>query len=122
MFLVIALLGVFGGLTASMMKGYDVNTTPEFDRYVNSFDMKTYANDSTLSIDSSSSGSGEFSEYESSFKFGEQVKKTTNQTNQFVKATVKILGLPVEIWYIISGIIFIVMLVAIIFFLRGLKE
>jgi len=122
MFLVIALLGVFGGITASMMVNYDVNTTPEFDNYIDSFDMDSYADDNILGVDSSDSGSGEFSEYESSFKFGEQVKTTANQTDQFVEATVQVLGLPVEIWYIISGIIFIVMLVAIIFFLRGLKE
>lgn len=122
MFLVIALLGVFGGLTASMMVNYDVNTTPEFDQYIDSFDMDTYADSETLGVGSSDAESGDFSEYESSFKFGEQVKTTANQTDQFVEATVDVLGLPVEIWYIISGIIFIVMLVAIIFFLRGLKE
>lgn len=122
MFLVIALLGVFGGLTASMLVNYDVETTPQFDNYINSFDMDVYADDGVLGVDSSDAESGDFSEYESSFKFGEQVKTTGNQTDQFVKATVEVLGLPVEIWYIISGIIFIVMLVAIIFFLRGLKE
>lgn len=122
MFLVIALLAVFGGLTASMMTNYDVNTTPEFETYIDSFDMGSYANEGVLGVGAADSGNGDFSEYESSFKFGEQVKTTANQTDQFVEATVNVLGLPVEIWYIISGIVFIVMLVAIIFFLRGLKE
>lgn len=123
MFLVIAFIGVFGGITASMMYNYDsVETTPEFDAYIDSFDMDQYADDGVLGVGSSDAESGDFSEYESSFKFGEQVKTTGNQTDQFVEATVEVLGLPVEVWYIISGIVFISMLVAIIFFLRGLKE
>lgn len=122
MFLVIALLGIFGGITASMMSSYDVETTPQFDAYIDSFNMETYADENVLGVGSSDAGEGTFSEYESSFKFGEQVKTTANQTDQFVEATVEVLGVPVVVWYIISGIIFILLLVLIIHFLRGITE
>lgn len=122
MFLSIALLTIFGGLGAALLVDYDVETSESFDNYISTFDADVYADKNTLEVDKSNSGSGEFSEYESSFKFGDQVKQTTNQTDQFVEATTEVLGLPSIVWYIISGIIFILMLVLIIYFLRGISE
>lgn len=122
MFLVIALLSVLGALGATLMADYDIETSDSFNNYITTFDSSVYTDENILGVDKSDSTSGEFSEYESSFKFGDQVKQTANQTDSFIKATTSVLGLPAIVWYIISGVLFILMLVLIIYFLRGIKE
>lgn len=124
MFLVISLLTVFGGMTAVLTQNYDVNTSDNYNEYLQSFNADKYANQDRLELSESGSGSssGEFSEYESSFKFGEDIKQTTNQTKTFIRVSGDVLGLPAYIWGIISGAILILLLVAIIYFIRGLNQ
>lgn len=122
MFLILGLLGVFSSLTSSLMVNYDTNTSIEFENYLEQFDSEEYQDSDTLSVDSSSSDSGEFSEYESSFQFGEQVSQTKNQTSAFVSATGEVLGVPSIVWYIVIGVIFILLAVVVVYFLRGLNE
>lgn len=122
MFLVISFLSVFGGLTAVMTQNYDVETSESFESYIDTFDSSAYADQEKLELSKSGSDSGEFSEYEASFKFGDQIKQTSNQTDKFVEATTEVLGLPAYVWYIISGVVMIMLLVAIIYFVRGLNQ
>ena len=123
MFLAISLLTIFGSLGAALMYNYDVETSSDLDNYLNQFDASTYADENTLTVEKQGfEGSGEFSAYESSFRFGDQVKTTGDQTTEFVKATSSILGLPPIVWYIISGVLFILLLITIIYFLRGIME
>lgn len=120
MFIAIALVGVFGSLTYNLTANYNVSNSQEFETYLNAFSADTYADETILNVDSSDAGN-DFAEYEASFKFGEQVKETKNETEAFVKASTEILGLSSQTWVIISSIIFILMLVAIVYFLRGIK-
>lgn len=122
MFLILGLLGVFSGLTSSLMVNYETNTSVTFENYLEQFDSNKYQDENTLNVDSSSSDSGEFSEYESSFQFGEQVSQTKNQTGAFISATGEVLGVPSIVWYIITGVIFILLAVVVVYFLRGLNE
>lgn len=123
MFLIIALLGVFSGLTAGFIANYDeVNTSSSFQSYLNSVNsLNTYADEEVLGVEASDSNS-DFGEYEASFDFVEQVKTTNNQTQLFVSATSEELGLPSAVWWIIGSIIGILLLVAGVFFLRGISE
>ena len=122
-FLVIALLGTFSGITAGMLQNYDsVNTSESFDTYLDNVNaLNVYANEDVLGVEASDSNS-DFGEYEASFDFVEQVKTTNNQTQLLVQATSEELGLPAAVWWIIGSIIGIVLLVAGVFFLRGIKE
>lgn len=123
MFLVVSLIVVLGGMTAVLTQNYDTNTSEELEDYIDTFDADVYADQDKFELEKSgSTESGEFSEYEASFTFGDQVKQTANQTDAFVGATTEILGLPSYVWYIISGVIFIGLLIAIIYFVRGLSQ
>lgn len=121
MFLAVSLLGVIGGLTSSLLYNYNVSTSSSFNEYMNTFDANEYADQNKLEVQKSDSES-EFSLYESSFQFGDQIKQTQNQTNTFVKETSRVLGLPAQIWYIIIGVVTIIILVAIVYFIRGLSQ
>jgi len=122
MFLVVSLVGVIAGLAGTMMNPYEVETTSEFDNYVDQFNPDDYQNEELLELDSSNSQNGEFSEYESSFKFGEQVKTTKNQTSAFVSATTAVLGIPAIVWYIVAGVVIILIGVLFAYYLRGINE
>lgn len=120
MVLTISLLGVAGGLVANIIAPYDVQTSPEFTLYLNAFSDDTYKDN--LEVDASKESGGTFAEYESSFKFGLQAKETYNQTKIFAKATTEILGLDYQIWYIIFTIVFLLISLGVLAYLRGIGK
>ena len=120
MVLIVSLIPIAGTIAASLITPYGVETSSEFDSYLNAFSDDIYKD--TLNVDASKESDGTFAEYESSFKFGEQAKTTYNQTKEFTKATTNILGLDYQIWYIIFTILFILISLGVLAYLRGIGK
>lgn len=120
MILVIGLIGVSGNLVYNIVSPYDVELSDDFDNYMNSFSDEDYKN--SLDVEASSQSNGDFAEYESSFKFGSQAKETYNQTKTFTKATTGLLGLDYKVWYLIYTIVFVLILLGILAYLRGIGK
>lgn len=117
MILVISMIGVSGGIVASIISPYDVETSSQFNIYLNTFDDSTYKDN--LEVDASKESDGTFAEYESSFNFGVQAKDTYNETKQFTKATTDLLGLDSQVWYIIFTVVMILISLGVLAYLRG---
>jgi len=118
MILIISLIGVSGGIVANLISPYDVETSDEFDSYLNAFSDDTYK--TNLDVDASKESDGTYAEYESSFKFGLQAKETYNQTKEFTKATTNLLGLDYQVWYIVFTILFVLISLGVLAYLRGI--
>ena len=121
-FLFISLGGIIGGISASLTTNYELNTTNEFDNYISSFNSKEFTSDDILNVEASDNDNGEFSIYESSFDFGSNIKNSLNESTNFVRGSVSVLGLPTEVYMIIIGFLAIVIGVLVVFFIRGMKE
>lgn len=119
MVLAVGTLSIVGGIVSAIISPYDVEMSDNFQNYMGSFDDEAYKN---IDVEASGNTESDYAEYESSFKFGTQAKQTYSQTKEFTVATTGILGLSNQVWYIIITVVFVLILLGIAAYLRGVGK